>query len=150
MTVGQICSRDVVVAHRDDTIAEAARRIRTRHVGTLVVVDTEPGGHVPLGMVTDRDIVVSVLADDGEHIDMLRVSDVMSRELVIAREQEDLAEALKRMRLHGIRRLPVVNDRGHLVGILAFDDLIEHVTRELEDLAALVGREQEREREVRV
>jgi CBS domain-containing protein len=149
MTVGQICTRDVVVAGRDDTIAEAARRIRTRHVGTLVVVDTRGGRPVPLGMLTDRDIVVNVLADDGEHIDVLRVGDVMGSRLVTARENEDLTDALKRMRLHGVRRVPVVTAEGYLVGILAFDDLIEHVTRELEDLAALVGREQEQEREVR-
>jgi CBS domain-containing protein len=149
MTVGQICSRDVVVADRDDTIAEAARRIRTRHVGTLVVVDTRGGRPVPLGMLTDRDIVVSVLADDGEHIDVLRVGDVMCPRLVTARENENLTNALKRMRQHGVRRIPVVTDQGYLAGILAFDDLIDYMTQELEDVAGLIGREQEQEREVK-
>jgi CBS domain-containing protein len=101
-------------------------------------------------MLTDRDIVVSVLAGDGEQFDVLRVGDVMSRAVVTAREDEPLADALKRMRVHGIRRLPVVDAGGNLIGLLAFDDLVEHVSRELEDLAALIAHEQEQERELRV
>lgn len=150
MTVGEMCNRKVVIAHKADTLAEAARRIRDFHVGALVVVDDrEDARRVPIGILTDRDIVVGVLAEDGRHVDALLVGDVMSRELVTSHEGESLLDALKKMRSYGVRRLPIVNDQGGLEGIVAFDDLVDLVSEELSELAQLVVREQKREREVR-
>ncbi len=149
MTAGEVCNRKVVIAHRDDSIADAARRIRDFHVGTLVVVE-EPGEarRHPVGILTDRDIVVRVLAENGRHLEALHVGDVMTRDLVTSREDENLLDALKKMRSFGIRRLPVVNAQGGLEGIVTFDDLVDLVAGELNDLAQLVAREQRREREV--
>lgn len=149
MTVGEFCNRQVVIARRDESVAEAARRIRDFHVGTLIVVDEQDGRRVPVGVVTDRDLVVSVLAGDRRDIDTLKVGDVMTRGLVTANQQENLLDALKKMRSFGVRRLPIVNDEGGLEGILTFDDLIDLVAEELSDLTNLVAREQKREREVR-
>ncbi len=99
MTVGEICNRKVVIAHKDDTIADAARRIRDFHVGTLVVVDTpEEARRRPVGILTDRDIVVRVLAENGRHFEGLRVGDVMTRNLVTSPEDESLLDAIKKMR----------------------------------------------------
>jgi CBS domain-containing protein len=148
MTVGELCNRQVVVARSDERLVEAARRIREFHVGTLVVVDEQDGRRIPVGIVTDRDFVVRVLAEDGRDAGTLVVGDVMSEPLVTAREQEGLLEALKRMRSFGVRRLPIVNDRGGLEGILTFDDLVDLVAEELSDLSGLVAREQKRERTV--
>jgi CBS domain-containing protein len=147
MTVGEFCNRQVVIAGRDESLAEAARRIRDLHVGTLIVVDEQEGRRVPVGILTDRDIVVSVLAGDGHDVDALLVGDVMVTDLVTAEEQESLLDALKRMRSFGVRRLPVVNRNGGLEGIVTFDDLVELVAEELSDLTSLVTREQKRERE---
>ncbi len=149
MTVGEICNRKVVIAHKDDTIADAARRIRDFHVGTLVVVDTpEEARRRPVGILTDRDIVVRVLAENGRHFEGLRVGDVMTRNLVTSPEDESLLDAIKKMRSSGVRRLLVVNPQGGLEGILAFDDLVDLIAEELKDMAQLVAREQKREREV--
>lgn len=104
---------------------------------------------MPVGVLTDRDLVVSVLAGDRRDIDALKVGDVMTMGLVTAQEHESLLDALKKMRSFGVRRLPILNDAGGLEGILTFDDLIDLVAEELSDLTNLVAREQKREREAR-
>jgi CBS domain-containing protein len=150
MTVGEICTRDVVVAPKTETITHAARRMRTSHVGDLVVIENRNGLHFPVGIVTDRDIVISVVAGDPEHIMYLLVSDVMSDDLITAREHENIETALKRMKERGVRRLPVVDADGVLAGILTLDDVLEYLGEQHSDLVALVAREQRRERQYRV
>jgi CBS domain-containing protein len=149
MTVGEFCNRQVVFARRQESITEAARRMRDLHVGTLVVVDDEDGRRLPVGLLTDRDLIVRVLAQDGAAVGATAISDVMTSKLVTAQEGDDLVDALKKMRSFGVRRLPVVNERGGLEGILAFDDLVEFVAEELSDLSSLLAREQKHEREAK-
>jgi CBS domain-containing protein len=108
------------------------------------VVRQADGERAPIGILTDRDIALSV--DRLVRHPELKVLDVMSANLVTSGEGENLYEALKRMQSHGIRRLPIVNERGVLEGILTFDDVIELLSEELTDLAKLVVREQKRER----
>jgi predicted transcriptional regulator len=150
MTVGEICNRNVVVAPKTEVIVDAARRMRTSHVGDLVVVENRNGRHFPIGIVTDRDIVISVVAGDPDHINYLLVSDVMSDDLVTAREYETVEAALKRMEVNGVRRLPIVDAEGALVGILTLDDVLQYLTAQQSELVALVAREQRRERQYRV
>lgn len=142
MTAGEFCNRQVVIAHGHEDVVEAARRMRDFHVGDLIVVDDQ---RRPTGILTDRDITVGVVAQSPEHLDSLRVEDVMTRDIVTIQEGESLDAALKRMRSHGIRRLPVVNEAGGLEGILTFDDLVALTSEELADLSQLVTREQRRE-----
>lgn len=149
MTVGECCNRQVVIARRDEHLSEVARRMRDFHVGTLVVVDEHDGRRIPVGVVTDRDLVVRVLSDGARGFDALVVGNVMTTEPVTAREEDNLWDVLKKMRSFGVRRLPVVNDRGGLEGILSFDDLIDLIAEELSDLSTLVSREQKREREAK-
>jgi CBS domain-containing protein len=150
MTVGEICNRNVVVAPKTAMIVDAAKRMRTSHVGDLIVIENRNGRHFPIGIVTDRDIVVSVVAGDPEHINYLLVSDVMSDDLVTAREHESIEAALKKMEEHGVRRLPIVDADGTLVGILTLDDILQYLTGQQSELVALVAREQRRERQYRV
>lgn len=150
MTVGDICTRDVVVAPKTEMIVDAARRMRTSHVGNLIVVENRNGRHCPIGIVTDRDIVVSVVAGDPDHINYLLVSDVMSDDLVTAREHDSIETALKKMEGEGVRRLPIVDADGMLVGILTLDDILQYLTGQQSELVALVAREQRRERQYRV
>jgi CBS domain-containing protein len=150
MTVGDICNRNVVVAPKTDMIVDAAKRMRTSHVGDLVVIDNRDGQHFPVGIVTDRDIVISVVAGDPDHINYLLVSDVMSDELVTAREDDSVDAALKKMEEHGVRRLPIVEADGALAGILTLDDVLQYLTAQQSELVALVAREQRRERQYRV
>jgi CBS domain-containing protein len=150
MTVGEICNRNVIVAPKTEGIVDAAKRMRTSHVGDLVVVDNRGGSHVPIGIVTDRDIVISVVAGDPDHINYLLVSDVMSDDLVTAREPESVEAALRKMEEHGVRRLPIVDGDGVLVGILTLDDVLQYLTAQQSELVALVAKEQRRECQFRV
>lgn len=144
MTTGEVCNRQVVFAKPDTSIVDAAGLMKTHHVGDVVVVREQGGERVPIGMLTDRDVALAVARL--LRLPELRVADLMSAELVTSTERESLYDALKKMQSHGIRRLPVINDRGGLEGILTFDDVIELLSEELTDLARLVAKEQKRER----
>jgi CBS domain-containing protein len=144
MTAGEVCNRHVVIAGPDMTIVEAADLMKAHHVGDLVVVPPAEGGRVPIGILTDRDIALSV----GRlvRVPQLKVADLMTVDVVTSTESENLHDVLKKMQSHGVRRLPIVNSTGGLEGILTFDDLVELLSEELTDLARLVAREQKRER----
>ena len=149
MTVGEICTRSVIVIEKSATVVDAARRMRQEHVGDLVVVGLVDGGVGPIGIVTDRDLVVGVMAMDLPHQGSLLVGDVMSADLIVANEFDSVPDVLARMRAHGIRRMPVVDDAGKLVGLLTFDDLVELLAEQLGLLATLVPRQSAIEREER-
>jgi CBS domain-containing protein len=145
MTAGEVCNRQVVFTSPETSIVDVVGLMRTYHVGDVVVVQEPDGERVPIGILTDRDVALAV--DRLLRLPRLKVADVMSAELVTSPERDNLHDALKKMQSHGIRRLPVVNDRGGLEGILTFDDVIELLSEELTDLAKLVAKEQKRERE---
>ena len=144
MPVGEICNREVVVAERTTTIVEAARLMRRYHVGDLVVVDEVQGRRVPVGMVTDRDMVVEVIARE-QPFASCTVSAIMSATVVCVPETAGVIEAIQLMRSHGVRGVPVVDAGGALVGILAADDLLDLLAEELSALARIAPRGQERE-----
>ncbi len=148
MSVGGVCIREVVVAGRKDSVAELARLMRRHHVGDVVVVEEVAGLPRPVGIVTDRDLVVEVLAR-GVAPDSLTAEDVMSFRLLTARESDGLWETLQRMKAKGVRRVPVVDEGGALVGILSADDLLDLLAEELSDLVQVIRREIARERESR-
>ena len=144
MSVGELCNREVVIAEKTLPVTEAARLMRSRHVGDLVVVEDKGGHKHPVGIVTDRDIVVEVVAA-GVNPDALKVGDIMGPEVATVRESEGLFEALRYMRNKGVRRMPVVDASGGLVGILTLDDLLSLLAEEMMELAKLVSRERQRE-----
>ena len=149
MRVGDICSREVSHVLADVPILEASRRMRAEHVGDLVVVEERAGRRVPVGVLTDRDIVIAVLAKDVAHVTTLDVGDVVQGPLVTTREDEDLRPVLGRMRKFGVRRAPVVDDAGGLVGVLSIDDALVALVDEMAEVAALVSRQRHHERERR-
>jgi len=149
MTVGDICNRNVVVAPKTKGVVDAAKRMRIAHVGDVVVVEERQGRQVPIGIVTDRDIVVSLVASDPDHINYLDLKDLMSEELLVAKADDSVESALERMQERGVRRLPVVDAGGALVGILTMDDLIRHFGEQLGRLVELMGSEQHHERQFR-
>jgi CBS domain-containing protein len=150
MTAGEICNRKVVVSPKTEKVIDAARRMRTSHVGALVVVENRNGRHFPLGIVTDRDIVVGVVSGDPEHILCVLTGEIMTEDLVTAKEDESVEVALKKMEEHGIRRLPIVDVDGALLGILTLDDILQYLTTQQDELVALVVREQRHERQYRI
>jgi CBS domain-containing protein len=150
MTIGSICNRNVVVAPRGESIVDAAKRMRMLHVGTIVVAAERDGKRVPIGILTDRDIVLSVVASDPEHLPSLMVGDAMSDDLVTAREDASVADGLLVMRERGVRRLPIVDCDGTLVGIVTADDVIRFLADKLDQLVDLMKHEEQVERRTRV
>lgn len=144
MAVGEICNREVVIAKKALSVVDAAQLMRQHHVGDLVVVEERNGRRHPVGIVTDRDIVVEVVAA-GVNPDALKVGDIMGPEVATVRESEGLFEALRYMRDKGVRRMPVVDRDGGLVGILTLDDLLGLLAEEMTELAKLVSHERQRE-----
>lgn len=148
MPIGEICNREVVFARRGDSIRDAARLMREHHVGDLVVVEERDGQRIPIGILTDRDIVVELVAK-GVDLAKVTVGDAMSTELVTIRESDGVYDTIQLMRIKGVRRLPVVNDRGGLAGIVSLDDLLELLADEVSALARLTSKQQARERSER-
>ena len=130
------------------TAAEAAELMREFHVGTLVVVDGTAGKVVPVGLVTDRDITIAVVAAHADP-DSVRVSDVMRPALITANVADDIYATIQVMRDQGIRRLPVVDDDGTLVAIVSQDDLYAHLSREMAALATVSRQQQAQEAAIR-
>lgn len=148
-TIGQICNRDVVVAPPGTSVVEAAQLMRQRHVGSLVVVAKDAdGARRPVGIVTDRDIVVEVIAM-GLDPAVITAGDIMAPDLVTARESEGVLETMELMRYRGVRRLPIVDESGQLVGIVAVDDLLEMLAEETNELVRIVTQERAREAQTR-
>lgn len=144
MTVGEICNREVIVIQRDETTLQAAKLMRQYHVGAVIVIETQNGRQIPVGIVTDRDLVVEVLAPELDNT-VITVGDIMAPEIFTIKENTATHEAIEYMRRKTIRRLPVVDEAGELVGILTLDDALELLSAELQDLAKLVRYEQRKE-----
>lgn len=140
MPIGEICNREVVFSYPNHTVREAALLMREYHVGDLVVVE-ENGKRKPVGIVTDRDIAISIVAL-GLDPDVITVGDIMGPELVTVRENQGVFETIQQMRLKGVRRLPIVGEEGALVGIVAVDDLVALFADELSELSKVIVREQ--------
>ncbi len=143
MPISEICNREVVITQRMDTALEAAKLMRQHHVGDVLVVEHN-GANIPVGIVTDRDLVVEIMAS-GLDPETINVEDIMVPELATVKESAGIMEALQYMRVKGVRRLPVVDDDGGLTGIVTLDDLLELLSEELLELAKLVKHEQKNE-----
>jgi len=143
--IGDICNREVIATTADSSVLAAARLLRHHHVGSIVVCDQLNGGRrIPLGIVTDRDIVVEVVAPEIRP-EVITVGDIMGRQLVTARESDSVVQTLDAMRFKGVRRMPIVAEDGQLVGIITIDDLLGYVADELSDIAKTIARERTHE-----
>ena len=148
MPISEVCNREVVIVQPDDTVLEAALLMRQHHVGDVLVVEDRGGRHIPVGIVTDRDLVVEIMAPQLDP-ETITVRDIMAPDLVTVKENTGLYEAIEQMHAQGVRRLPVVDAGGGLTGILTLDDLIELLAEEMTALAKLVKHEQKKETLIR-
>ena len=148
MSISEVCNREVVVVSAKDSALEAARLMRQHHVGDLLIVEDHGDIRVPVGIVTDRDLVLEVMATKLDPA-TIAVSDIALSKLVTIKENTGLFESIGYMRSKGVRRLPVVAENGGLVGILTLDDLLELLAEELAELAKLVKYEQKKETTIR-
>jgi len=144
MPVGEICNREVVFATKTTSIVEASQLMRRYHVGTLVVVDEVNCKRTPVGIVTDRDIVIEIIAKSQPFQDCT-VAQLMTSQLVSVHESAGVIETIRLMRAHAVRRIPVISDDGTLVGILSADDVLDLLAEELSELAKVSPRQQTRE-----
>ena len=149
MLIGQVCNRDVVCAARDTTVAAAAKLMRQHHVGDVIVVDRQDEARMPIGIITDRDIVMEVVALEVNPA-AVTLGDLVSwGDLATVEEGDTCADTLRRMHAHGVRRMPVIDRSGVLVGIVSVDDFLPRYVSELSDLAGLAERGRQRERQAR-
>jgi len=146
LCVGALCTRILMVVEPETPLVEAAACMRRDHVGCVVVVDKKGAGEAPVGILTDRDIVVSVVAV-GIDPRVLTAGDAMTRNLAVVREDDSLGTALSTMRRRGVRRVPVVSEAGWLVGLLSFDDLVAALTLQTQALTDTLVEGRQREGE---
>jgi CBS domain-containing protein len=144
VNIGEICTRSVVFCTPGTTIVDAAHLMREHHVGDLVVVEERNGKRYPVGVATDRDITVEIVALNVP-LDRLSIGDIMTRKLISVTESEDAFNALELMRRKGVRRLPVVDRQGALAGVVALDDLLEVLAEELSLMVKLISRQSSQE-----
>lgn len=148
-TAGEVCNPWTVIAKPDESLVSVARRMLNEHVGCVVVVEERAGKSIPIGMLTDRDIVVGVIARADGDIDTLMVGDAMTKDVVVASESENLDEVLKRMGSRGIRRIAIVDEVGSLRGLIAFDDMLELLQDQIAALVSVLNRERQQEIDTR-
>lgn len=144
MTIGAICNSEVITVRRDATVLHAAVLMRQYHVGDVVVIEDHKGKSVPIGLVTDRDIVIDLVATELD-CKVITTGDIMATNLTVIKESAGIFEAIKLMTTKGVRRLPVVDDGGGLIGIITLDDLLLLLAKEFGALTKLVSREQKNE-----
>lgn len=147
MRVGDYCTREVVVVEGGESARAAARLMREHHVGDVVLVERRQDQARPVGILTDRDLVVEVIAAELDP-DQLTVADLVTEQAAVVHEDDSLFDALEVMRARGVRRLPVI-DGGELVGIITADDIIALMAEMLSDLRVVISRQFERELERR-
>ena len=147
MNAGSVCKHRLVTVTPTDDLIAAAHLMREKHVGYLVVSDVNPGGRV-VGVLTDRDIVVAVLAQEVD-VRALKVGDVMTRDPLVIDDGQSIEVVLRHMREAGVRRVPVVDRSGALTGVLSIDDVLERIAEQLINIAGSIRNEQRMERAVR-
>lgn len=144
MKVGDYCKRAVVTIAATADAAEAAKLMREEHVGFLVVYREGDTLQQPVGVLTDRDLVIGVMARDVDP-HAVTVSDVMTRQPLVANDTDEFNDMLEAMRMAGVRRVPVVDVRNALIGIVAMDDAIDVITGLMCNIAGSIKSEQRQE-----
>jgi CBS domain-containing protein len=140
MNIGEVATREVYIVRPDEPLLQAVHEMRKRNVGCVIVVEQRGEQVVPIGIVTDRDIV-RVLPEHPSGIGDVRVGDIMSGDPLALGEDDSIVEAMERLRQQGVRRAPVVAANGDLVGIVSTDDLLGIIAEQLGSLARLVERQ---------
>jgi CBS domain-containing protein len=135
MEIQSVMTRRVAALSPDDSLAKAAELMRKEDVGCVLIMNEE---HKALGIVTDRDVVLRAVAS-GRNPAEVRVEDVMTREPKTARSSEPVLVTARRMAQEGVRRLPVVDEDGHVVGLISVDDLLTLFITELSNVAAAIA-----------
>ena len=136
MSLERMCSKTVVTIPLDATVLEAAKLMHSEHVGSLIAVDD----FRPIGIVTDRDIVLRLVATEKKP-EQTKVREIMTANPTMVNVNYDVLDAVRLMRNRGVRRLPVIDEHRHLLGIITMDDVLTAFGAEVGDLAGAVQKE---------
>ena len=153
MSLHRICKVDVVTATPETLVFEVAQEMRTRHVGSVIVVEERQSVHsintpyvgggtafdeqYAVGLVTDRDMVTKVVAA-GLNPKSVTVKEIMMTTPSLINIHDDLLKVIEIMRVHGLRRLPVIDDHGRLLGVVTMEDVLGLLGQEITNLAEAV------------
>ncbi|MDE2401842.1 MAG: CBS domain-containing protein [Burkholderiales bacterium] len=140
MNLLSIANRTVAIALPETPVSAAAQMMRERHVGALVLMSSKREDAIPVGLVTDRDLVVEILAQEVDP-EMVTIGDITLGRLVTAHMDDTLFEGMAQMSTEGVRRLVIVDDLGALVGLVAMDDIIVALSGALSVLAKAIQTE---------
>ncbi len=144
MKLKNVCTLDVACCNSQSSVSEAARKMREQHVGNLVVTEDDEGDAMPVGILTDRDIVIEVVSRNLDP-QATKVVSVMSKPLIVADESEDVTDAVERMQVHGVRRIVITRGRGSLAGIFTLDDFLRLNAEQAALPLSVVAKEQKLE-----
>lgn len=148
MPISECCNIVVVCCEADTHIPDVAALMRKHHVGDVIVVEDADVKRVPIGIVTDRDIVIETVALDVD-ADAFTAGDLMSAPVATVCESAGFVETLRLMRNHKVRRMPVVTAGGTLFGVVAADDIVKLLAMELSMMTDTMTEQQVREERLR-
>lgn len=137
MNIGSICQRRIVGTDSASSLVEAAGLMRDHHVGALVVTTPTPEGLSVSGIVTDRDLVIEVLAR-GLDASRILIGELARERVVSVSQDDDLDDAIAAMHEGGVRRLLVTDGEEQLIGIVSFDDLMAACALSIDGLAKVI------------
>ncbi|MFG1483165.1 CBS domain-containing protein [Halobacteriovorax sp. HFRX-2_2] len=145
MAIKDMIQKNTVIINSNATLKDAAKQMYEKHVGAIVVVDNVTGKkNTPIGILTDRDIAIS-FGKEGKIEPNSKVSEIMTQNVVLCTPKDSVVDTIKKMQANGVKRLPVVNGRDQIVGIISSDDIIQTIGNELYDLSQIVKLEIEKE-----
>lgn len=148
MPINECCNADVVCCETNTLITEVASLMRLHHVGDVIVVETQDGARIPAGIVTDRDIVIEIISLQLD-MNVFTAGDIMSAPAVTVLEKTGFVDALRVMREHKVRRLPVVAENGELIGIVTATDIMKALMAELSMMTDALAAQPAREARLR-
>jgi CBS domain-containing protein len=148
MPISECCKLDVVCCDPELSLPDTAALMRKHHVGDVIVVEAQAGARVPIGIVTDRDIVIETMALQLDAA-LFTAGDIMNSPLVTVRENTGFVDTLRLMRSHGVRRMPVVTEAGTLYGMVTADDIVRTLALELSLITEAMSGQMSHERRLR-
>jgi CBS domain-containing protein len=148
MPINECCKLDVVCCDAELSLPDTAALMRKNHIGDVIVVETRSGARTPVGIVTDRDIVVETMALQLDAT-LFTAGDIMNTPLVTVKEDAGFVETLRLMRSHGVRRMPVVSENGALYGMVTADDIVRLLALELSLITEAMSGQMAHERRLR-
>jgi CBS domain-containing protein len=146
MESNKLISKKVITVKKDASVHEAAKLMRKHHIGDVVVLDSRSSA--PIGILTDRDIVLATIALNIPY-EGLNVGDIMTEKLVTVSQNTGIHEVIRLMKLHGVKRIPVVGAKKNLLGIISRDNVMRYLGDEFSSIGNSYHRQRTKEKERR-